>query len=97
MSGKLGEELRRHGLPIQPLLQHALARTHDQKFAVERAFERKCVDKIRESMRNRTGVSAGQRISISSGFLPPTAATAVLASRAETPMRKPPVTSFNNA
>ena len=34
---------------------------------------------------------------MSSASLPPSEAAAVLASRADTPMRKPPVTSFNSA
>src|SRR5215208_4909052 len=43
------------------------------------------------------GSSPGQINSISSGSLPPSAATAVLASRAETPIRRAPVTSFKSA
>src|SRR6266567_5549497 len=43
------------------------------------------------------GLSPGQISSIASGSSSPSAATAVLASRAETPMRRPPVTSFNSA
>ena len=63
MHRKIGDQFRRHGLPVEALLEHVEALhapvPDDQQFAVDGALESQRLDEVRESARH---VLAGPRI-----------------------------------